>query len=339
MKLEDVPEILRSDSKELLEELASAAKKTTEQYFGRTIGLYTPLYISNYCENLCVYCGFHSNNMLIRKKLGPKEIKRECIALAKTGIQNILILTGGSRTQTPVVYIKDSILIAKRYFQNIAIEVYPLETKEYRELYLAGVDGVALYQETYNRERYARLHLEGEKKDYEYRFNAIERIARSGIRHISMGVLLGLSDWRKDIYALFSHLDSIWRKYPGIEYSLSFPRLTKIKDDTNSYVKVSDIDMLKIISVARLLFPRAGINLSTRESASFRERILGFGVTKMSAGSKTSVGGYAAAEKIGKGEQFQVNDKQSLSQVRSMLIKNGFDPVFTDWRGIANERI
>lgn len=339
MKLEDIPEIFKTDSKELLEELASAAKKTTEQYFGRTIGLYAPLYISNYCENLCVYCGFHSGNMLTRKKLGPEEMERECIALSKTGIQDILILTGGSRAQTPVSYIKDSVLIAKRHFPDISIEVYPLQTEEYRDLYLAGVDGVALYQETYNKALYARLHLEGEKKDFGYRFNAIERIAKSGIRHVSMGVLLGLSDWREDVYALFRHLDSIWRKYPGIEYSLSFPRLKKIKGDANSYVKVSDIDMLKIISTARLLFPRTGINLSTRESGSFREKLLGFGVTKMSAGSKTSVGGYAADALAGKGEQFRVNDKQSSSQVRSMLIKNGFDPVFTDWRGIANEQI
>ena len=339
MKLEDIPEIFKSDSTELLRKLANTAKKTTDQYIGRAIGLYAPLYISNYCENLCVYCGFHSGNKLARKKLSPEDIEIECLALSKTGIQNILILTGESRTASPVSYIKESASIAKRFFPNVSIEVYPLETEEYRDLYLAGVDGVTLYQETYDRERYAKLHLAGKKKDYDYRINAIERIAESGIRHISMGILLGLSDWRKDIYALYRHLDIIWRKYPGIEYSLSFPRLTKINDDTNSYFNVSDVDMLKIISTARMLFPRVGINLSTRESKSFREKILEYGITKISAGSKTSVGGYGRSEKKSKEMQFQVNDERSLAQIKSMLLRNGFDPVLTDWRGITNERI
>lgn len=264
-------------------------------------------------------------------------MEKECSALSKTGIQNILLLTGESRTASPVSYIKDSVLIAKKYFPNISVEIYPLETEEYRELFLTGVDGVALYQETYNKKRYAELHLEGKKKDYDHRYNAIERIAKSGIRHISMGVLLGLSDWREDIKVLFNHLDYIWKKYPGIEYSLSFPRLLKIGNDPHSYTYVKDIEMLEIITSARIRFPRVGINLSTRETQSFRDKILEYGITMMSAGSSTIVGGYDKSENISGDKQFQVNDERPLSEVKSMLINNGFDPILTDWRRITNE--
>lgn len=334
-KLCDIPDIFKSGSKELLGELASQASETTKQYFGRTIGLYAPIYISNYCDNYCVYCGFNSKNNITRKKLSFEEIEKECLTLKKIGIQNILILTGESRNQSPVSFIKGSVLIAKKYFPNISLEIYPLETEEYKELFLAGVDGIALYQETYNRHRYEELHLEGKKKDYDYRLNAVERIAKSGIRRISMGVLLGLSDWKEDVYALFSHLDDLWRKFPGIEYSLSFPRLLKITNDANLYAKVDDFDMLKIVSAARILFPRVGINLSTRESAYFRDKILSFGITSISAGSSTVVGGYNSIKK--NDGQFETNDKRPLKDIKAMLIENGFDPVITDWRRIPNE--
>lgn len=316
--------------------MQKAAKKTTLQYFGRTIGLYAPLYISNYCDNLCVYCGFNSGEKLERRKLTHDEIKKECAAIAKTGIQNILILTGESRTQAPVSYIKDAVLTAKKYFSNISLEIYPLETQEYRELYEAGADGIVIYQETYDRIRYQELHLYGKKTDYDFRYGAPERIAKAGMRQISLGVLLGLSDWKEDIKALFDHLKYLESKYPGVEYSLSFPRLKPINGDDSNYFIVSDHDMLNIICSARINFPRVGINLSTRERAEFRDSILGYGITKMSAGSITSVGGYSILDK-NQECQFSVSDNRSVSQIKSMLKDKGFDPVLTDWRSIVNE--
>jgi len=317
-----------------LEELAIKARDLTRQQFGRTIALYAPLYISNYCENQCVYCGFQAEAKIRRQKLSPEEIEAECLAIKKKGIQNILLLTGESRSQSPVGYIKEAITIAKNYFPSIALEIYPLTTEEYHELYLAGADGVTLYQETYNSEIYDKLHLAGRKKDFQWRYAAPERMAQAGMRHISLGVLLGLADWQEDVYALFNHLEFLWNKYPGVEYSLSFPRLQKIDTDTFKYSLVADRDMLKIISMARLLFPRVGINLSTRESVAFRDMIIEYGITRMSAGSLTTVGGYVKENE--RSGQFAVNDHRSLDQVKKMLLDKGYDPVITDWRRIGN---
>lgn len=304
-----------------LELLVNEAEKITRQYFGKTIGLYAPLYISNYCENECLYCGFNAAHKINRKKLSATEIELECQTLQKTGIQNILILTGESRKNSPVEYIKEAVLIAKKYFPYIALEVYPLETAEYQELALAGVDGVTLYQETYDREIYQKIHLSGKKIDYDYRRQTPERIAQAGIRNINLGVLLGLADWQQDTAALFEHLEYLLKKYPGVEYGLSFPRMQGWPGCNFKYQAVSDPDLVKIIAQARVRFPRIDINLSTRESAQFRDNILNLGITRMSAGSLTTVGGYAKPDDSG--EQFEVNDDRSLQYFLDSLF--GFD--------------
>jgi 2-iminoacetate synthase len=314
-----------------LENLAQQAQTITRQYFGKAIGLYAPLYLANYCENACVYCGFHAGLNIPRTKLTSEHIEKECHSIAATGIQNILLLTGESRQQTPPEYLKTAVDIAKKYFPNIALEVYPLETTEYAMLYAAGVDGITIYQETYNRERYAELHPAGKKRDYDHRYNTPARIAAAGIRHISIGPLLGLTDWHTDIPAAFEHLRSLEKKYPGVEYSLSFPRIQKINE--HNYQLVSDADMVRIMCIARILFPRIGINLSTRESAQFRDNVVPLVVTRMSAGSLTTVGGYAQ-QATDQSPQFSVNDERSLSEIKAMLEAKGFDPVLTDWRRI-----
>lgn len=336
-KFSDLGSILHDDSRDLLEGLARASREVTRRYFGYAISLYAPLYISNYCENDCAYCGFQAHARIARKKLDSEDIRSECRTLYEKGIRSILILTGESRKHSPVSYIREAVVTARAFFPNIALEVYPLETEEYHDLFVAGVDGVTLYQETYNRERYAEVHPAGRKRDYDYRRNAPERMAKAGIRHISLGVLLGLSDWREDVPSLFEHLRWLEARYPGVEYSLSFPRLQKIAHDDHQYFTVSDADMLKLICTARLLFPRVGINLSTRERAAFRDYVFEFGVTRMSAGSSTKVGGYAHRESDEGDTQFHVNDTRSLDEVRTMLAGRGFDPVITDWRNITNE--
>lgn len=314
-----------------LEELARQAQATTRQYFGKAVGLYAPLYLANYCENACVYCGFHAGNKIPRLKLTPEEIDAECRAIAATGIQNILLLTGESRKHTPPEYLQAAVGIAKKHFPNISLEVYPLETAEYHALYEAGVDGVTIYQETYDRPRYAELHPAGKKRDYDYRYNTPARIAEAGLRHIGIGPLLGLTDWQSDIPAAFAHLRNLEKNYPGVEYSLSFPRIQKINE--HNYQLVSDEDMVRIMCIARLLFPRVGINLSTRESAAFRDNVVPLVVTRMSAGSLTTVGGYVHQEPD-KAPQFSINDDRSLTEIKTMLVGKGLDPVFTDWRRI-----
>lgn len=334
----DLDCIFRSESRELTEELAQMARSVTRQYFGRVVSLYAPLYISNYCRNQCTYCGFQVQTRIARKKLTFVEIEKECKALAASGMRGCLILTGESRYHSPPSYIREAITIAGRHFPNVSLEVYPLETEEYAEMYRAGADGVTLFQETYDRKRYDELHLAGPKKNYDYRVQAPERIAKAGFRHISMGALLGLTDWREDILKLFTHVRYLEKKYPGVEYTLSFPRLRPVANDNRSYFEVSDRNMVKIICTARLIFPRAGINLSTRENAEFRDRIIELGITKMSAGSLTSVGGYADMKREDPQDgQFQVHDSRSLAEIKSMLIRRGYDPVVTDWRNIVNQ--
>lgn len=326
----ELKNIIDNNDRNFIEALAQKARITTIQYFGRAISIYAPLYLSNFCDNHCVYCGFNRNMKVERKKLTLEEMHQEMKKVSQSGIQSILLLTGESRSITPVDYIKTAVSAAKDYFPGISIEVYPLEVDEYNELFEAGVDGVTIYQETYNKERYKILHQAGKKSDYHYRYETPERIAKSGIRTINMGALLGLSEVTEDVYHLFLHLEQMEKKYPGVEYTLSFPRLIPLKEPGIKYFEVPDITLIKLICMARILFPRVGINLSTRERAYIRDHALPLGVTKISAASKTTVGGYCGEQN--KDSQFEVMDKRSVDEIVSMLHSKGFDPVFTDWR-------
>ncbi|UCH94228.1 MAG: 2-iminoacetate synthase ThiH [Candidatus Aminicenantes bacterium] len=337
ISFEELKGILDNNDKQFIESLAQKARATTIQYFGRAISIYAPLYLSNFCENYCVYCGFNRTMKVERKKLTLEEMHQEMKKISQSGIQNILLLTGESRSMTPVDYIKTAVTAAKDYFPGISLEVYPLEVDEYKELFEAGVDGVTIYQETYNKKRYKMLHQAGKKTDFHYRYETPERMAKSGIRMINMGVLLGLSEVAEDVYQLFLHLERMEKKYPGVEYALSFPRLIPLKESEIDYFEVPDITLIKLICTARILFPRVGINLSTRERPYIRDHALPLGVTKISAASKTSVGGYCVEEN--KDPQFEVMDKRSVTEIVGTLDQKGFDPVFTDWRRITNEAV
>ncbi|MCP4216610.1 MAG: 2-iminoacetate synthase ThiH [bacterium] len=337
ISLDELKHILATDDRTIIENLAQKANTLTLQHFGRAVALYAPLYLANYCDNGCLYCGFSRSMPIKRKKLSPGEMREELEKVSQYGIQNILLLTGGSRKITPVEYIEEAVGIAADHFPGISLEVYPMETEEYAKLFRAGVDGVTIYQETYDTERYAKLHVAGKKTDYDYRYNTPERIAKAGIRTINMGVLLGLSEVARDVFQLFTHLEWMEKHYPGVEYTLSFPRLIPLEDSSNDYFEVSDTTLIKLICLARTLFPRVGINLSTRERAFIRDHALQLGVTKISAASKTSVGGYTHEEKDDL--QFEVMDDRSVAEIVEVLKQNGFDPVFTDWRRIPNKSL
>ncbi len=338
ISLPELKTLLADNSPQTLENLAQVAKRVKEQYFGRTISLYAPLYLSNFCSSHCTYCGFHSHNRIKRIKLTPEEMHKEMSHVAQTGIENILLLTGESYKVTPLSYLKESVEIAKQYFSSISLEVHPMEEGEYQELYLAGVDGVAIYQETYNRKRYLEVHLSGQKRDYDFRLGAPERIAKAGIRNISLGILLGLADdMAEDVLDLYKHLRWMEKNFPGIEYSVSFPRLRPIKGMGFVPCDVSDITFIKLICLTRILFPRVGINLSTRESPALRDHALELGITRISAASKTAVGGYTSEEPEKLDPQFDVQDERSLEDVVRLLKQKNLDPVFTDWRRIENE--
>ncbi len=314
-----------------LEELAQEAQQLTRQYFGRAISLFAPLYISNFCENGCLYCGFSSRMHIKREKLTPEQIDEECRALAATGMQNVLLLTGESHVKSPLSYLLEAVEIAKRYFPNIAVEVQPMDTGDYRTLAEAGVDGMTCFQETYDEALYPSLHPIGRKHDYRYRYNTQARAAEGGIRRVGFGALLGLTDWRPEVEALFTHVAEIERRFPGTELAISFPRMLPIPGAAVQPKPVSDAALVRVMCMARILFPRIGITLSTREEARFRDHMLAIAVTTISAGSATTVGGYARPRAEHDG-QFPPTDNRSVAEVKEMLLSQGYDPVFTDWR-------
>lgn len=335
--LSNIQRLLNDHRPQTLEALAQDARRLTEQNFGRTISLYAPVYLSNYCSSHCTYCGFHSQNKIARVKLTMDEARKEMQAVHAAGIRNILLLTGESYKFTPVSYLKEAAQAAQDFFQGISLEVHPMQTEEYRELYESGVDGITIYQETYDRGRYAEVHLSGYKKNYDYRRETPARAAEAGMRQISMGILLGLSEVARDVYELFNHLREMEKAFPGVEYSLSFPRLRTIKGREYALCDVDDKTFMKILCLTRALFPRIGINLSTREKPRLRDHLLGIGVTKISAGSNTAVGGYNLKETDEQDPQFDTEDKRSVEEVVAMVKAKGFDPVFTDWRPIENK--
>jgi 2-iminoacetate synthase len=336
ISISQIKDILADRSQERTEELAQESARLTRQYFGRAISLYAPLYLSNFCSSHCTYCGYHSHNKIRRIKLTPTQMHQEMEAVSKTGIENILLLTGESYQATPTSYLKDAVDIAKEHFTSISLEVHPMETHEYVELFRHGVDGITVYQETYDRERYKEVHISGKKSDYDFRYGTPERAAQGGLRQISMGILLGLSEVARDLFSLYNHLSHMEKKYPGVEYSISFPRLRTIKGREFAICDVDDIAFIKIICLTRKLFPRVGINLSTREQAKLRDHALELGVTKISAGSNTAVGGYALKAPDEQDPQFDIEDHRSVEETVAMLKKRSFDPVFTDWRPIGN---
>jgi 2-iminoacetate synthase len=312
-----------------LESVAQKSNELTVRHFGRTVLLYAPVYISNYCENKCIYCGFNKNNSIQRKQLDFMEIEREAEKIAESGINHILLLTGSDKSIANISYIENAVEILKKYFSSVSIEVYPMEVEEYKRLVDKGVDGVCLYQETYDEKLYSKIHLGGPKRNYMYRLNAPERACLAGVRTINIGSLLGLKDWREEIFTTGLHAEYLQNKYSDAEVSLSFPRLRPQAGGFSSGIQVDDISMVQMMLAYRIFMPRGGITISTREASVFRDNVLPLGVTKMSAGSKTIVGGYSGD--CSDDGQFEISDDRSVKEIEKMIYTKGFQPVFKDW--------
>ncbi|QDR80912.1 2-iminoacetate synthase ThiH [Sporomusa termitida] len=321
--------LLSPKAERQLEAMAQQAHRLTVQQFGHTILLYTPLYLANYCVNQCVYCGFHAHNAIERKKLTLDQVRAEAAAIAATGLKHILILTGESRHHSSVGYIKDCVRILKDYFTSISIEIYPLSTDEYSELAAAGVDGMTIYQETYHEANYAELHPAGPKRDYRYRLDAPERACQAAMRAVNIGALLGLSDWRQEAFLTGVHADYLQRNYLDVEISMSPPRMRPHVGGFPPRVIVSDKNLVQYVLAFRLFMPRGGITLSTRESAALRNNMLKLGITKMSAGSCTAVGGHSEEAAVG---QFEISDERSVAEMAAMLYARNYQPVYKDWQ-------
>ena len=316
----------------LLENMAQAAHKLTIKHFGRTILLYTPLYLSNYCVNQCVYCGFNMANDIPRRKLTLHEVELEAQAISGTGLQHLLILTGESRQHSPVSYIADCVSVLRKYFSSISIEVYPLSIEEYAELISAGIDGITIYQEVYDQQIYERVHPAGPKRDYSFRLAAPERAGATGIRTINIGALLGLNDWRREVFFTGIHAAYLQNKFPDIEIGVSFPRMRPQFGNFEPEYRVSDSDLVQSIAALRLFLPRVGITISTRENAFLRDNLLKLGVTKMSAGSSTAIGGHTdAIDSVG---QFEISDRRTVKEMREIISKAGYKPILKDWHDL-----
>lgn len=330
LSIDDFGALLSPAALPFLEQMAQKAQVETRKHFGTSVCLFTPLYIANYCENHCVYCGFNCHNHIQRAKLTMEEVEQELQAIATTGLQEILLLTGESRTASSVGYIGEAVKLAAKYFRNVGIEIYPLNSDEYRYLHQCGADFVSVYQETYNPDKYKQVHLSGHKRVFPYRFYAQERALLGGMRGVAFGALLGLDNFRKDAFSAGLHAYYTQQKYPQAEISFSCPRMRPyINREDNNPNDVHETQLLQVMLAYRLFLPYAGITISTRERAGFRDNVVGMCATKISAGVQVSVGGHEE-EKKGD-EQFEISDPRSVSEVDAMLRKRGLQPVYIDY--------
>ncbi len=325
--------LISKTAESFIEDMAKKSHQLTKQYFGNIIVLFTPIYVSNYCTNNCVYCSFQNRNKIERKHLNFDDIRKEAKKISETGLKHILFLTGDAPKIADINYLKETTLILKEYFTSIGIEIYALSQEEYKILIDAGVDLLTIYQETYNEELYKKLHTIGPKKDYKFRLEAPERALNENIRAVGVGSLLGLDDWRKDAFFTALHASYLQNKFLSSEISVSLPRIRPNKSSFESIQEVSDKNLVQIMTATRLFLPRVGITISTRESESFRNNVVKLGVTKMSAESVTSVGGHTNSYETNS-NQFDICDERGVKEMERDLIKLGYQAVYKDWQYI-----
>ncbi|MBE6771110.1 MAG: 2-iminoacetate synthase ThiH [Ruminococcaceae bacterium] len=336
--IDDFKALLSPAAEPFLEQMAERARLETSKHFGNTVYLFTPLYIANYCENYCVYCGFNCYNHIKRMKLSMEQIEKEMKVIADSGMEEILILTGESRGQSNVEYIGEACKLARKYFRMVGLEIYPVNTDEYRYLHECGADYVTVFQETYDADKYEKLHLLGHKRVWPYRFDAQERALRGGMRGVAFSALLGLSEFRKDALASALHVYYLQRKYPHAEMSLSCPRLRPIiNNDKINPLDVHEKQLCQVLCAYRIFLPYVGITVSSRESAEFRNGIVKIAATKVSAGVSTGIGDheskYSGKETDGVqgDEQFEIDDNRSLDKMYQDIADEGLQPVLNDY--------
>ena len=336
--IEDFKALLSPAAEPFLEQMAERARLETSKHFGNTVYLFTPLYIANYCENYCVYCGFNCYNHINRMKLSMEQIEKEMKVIADSGMEEILILTGESRAQSNVEYIGEACKLARKYFRMVGLEIYPVNTDEYKYLHECGADYVTVFQETYDADKYEQLHLLGHKRVWPYRFDAQERALRGGMRGVAFSALLGLSDFRKDALASALHVYYLQRKYPHAEMSLSCPRLRPIiNNDKINPLDVHEKQLCQIICAYRIFLPFVGITVSSRESVEFRNGIVKIAATKVSAGVSTGIGDHDSkyngkeTDEVQGDEQFEIDDNRSLDKMYQDIEGEGLQPVLNDY--------
>ncbi len=330
-RLERLLTLVSPAAQDYLEQMAQIAHRLTVQRFGKTIRLFAPLYLSNYCVNSCRYCGFNKKHDFKRSRLTIDEALRDADIIAGEGFTDILLVSSEDRKFVGVDYLEELAKRLRDKFSSISIEIYQLTSEEYGRLFGAGIEGVTIFQETYDREVYAYYHPAGPKADYDRRLREPDDFAGAGMRQIGLGVLLGLNNWRVEALALAEHAHYLMKRYWQSQVSFSFPRLRPACEVEASQFKclLSDKNLVQMIMALRLCFADAGMVISTRERAELRDNLIKLGITKMSAGSKTHPGGYSGQSDAG--EQFEVNDMRSPAQISAMLTSQGFESVWKDW--------
>ena len=322
--------LLSPAAEKFLEPMAQQARQLTIQRFGRTIQLYAPLYVSNVCVNSCKYCGYNQATDIPRTQLTIEQAVADADVIASEGFRHILLVSGEDKQFVTIDYLSELAKRLQAKFSSISIEIHPLSRDEYAQLFSAGIEGVALYQETYDRDVYADYHLAGPKRDYDYRLDAPERFAAGGMRNLGLGFLLGLADWRIETLALAQHAGYLMKKYWRAKIDFSFPRIcpaTEVQDEWPHLV--SDKNMVQMMLALRLCFADAGIVMSTRETGAFRDHMMNICVTRVSAGSKTNPGGYSSDKEAA--EQFTIDDDRTPAEMAHVIQVNGYEAVWKDW--------
>ena len=327
--IEDFEALISPAAEGYLEPMAERSHRNTLQRFGNNIQMYVPLYISNECTNGCVYCGFNANNPVTRKTLTLEEVEREAMALHRQEFRHVLVLTGEAPNAVRNEELAAAIRKIRPLFSSISIEVYPMDVAGYREMVEAGVDGLTIYQETYDPDLYKELHLFGKKRDFEWRLGTPERGGEAGIRRIGIGALLGLGNFYLETFFTGLHGLYLAHRYWRSQVSVSFPRIRPAEGGFAPLYTVTDKQMVQGICAMRLLLPDSGLTLSTRESARFRDNLIPLGITQMSAGSSTAPGGYSHKDE-GTG-QFNIDDDRSPEEMSRVIRAKGYEAVWKDW--------
>jgi len=329
LRPDDLMALLSPAAEERLELLAQKAHRITRRRFGNTILLYAPIYLSNECSNGCLYCGFNATNKTARKTLNLDEIEREAQLLHEQGFRHILLVTGEAPAKFGNDHLEAAVQRIKPLFSSVSIEVYPMEEDGYRRMVAAGVDGLTIYQETYDRKLYEKLHPFGKKRDYDFRLLTPERGGAAGLRRVGIGFLQGLGDFRSEAFFTGLHALYLSRHFWRSLISISFPRMRPAEGAFPPPNPVSDKHLVQLICSMRLLVHDAGLVMSTRESSTLRDHLLPLGITQMSAGSCTAPGGYGSADEST--QQFAIDDDRSPAEISAMLKSRGYDPVWKDW--------
>ncbi len=327
--IEDFKALVSPAAERLLEPLAQKSRALTLKRFGNTIQLFAPFYLSNECQNICTYCGFSLDNKIRRKTLSPKEIDEEIAALKKLGFKHVLLVTGEANRTVGVDYLERAIQQIRPHFDQVSMEVQPLDQDEYARLKPSGLHAVLVYQETYHQEDYKKHHPKGKKSNFHYRLDTPDRLGKAGIHKIGLGTLIGLEDWRVDAFFTALHLQYLERKYWQTKYTLSFPRLRPFSGGLEPKVAMNDKQLVQLICAYRVFNPEVELSLSTRESEHFRNHVIKLGITTMSAGSKTNPGGYSVEPQSL--EQFEISDERSPEIISNLIKENGYEPVWKDW--------